>query len=133
MPLIWPVLTPEERAGADQPYASSAFSHLAGVFSALMTIAALAGMLLLRISTGRSPRRAPAENGASLHSGRARRAAWHDADPDYEPPLAPSDNTGTWPRAPEHAVEDTVPELLRQLQWRTQQHQLYDAVPSPAR
>ncbi len=132
MPLIWPVLTPDELAAADQPAASSAFSHLAGVFAAVMAMAALIGMVLLRISTRRRPRRFPAENRADAHSGAGQRAPWHQALADNESSLMP-DAAAEWQGAPDYEDEGTVPELLRQLQWQRRQYDLNGALLSPGR
>jgi hypothetical protein len=133
MPLVWPILTPEELAAADQPK-ESAFAHLAGVFAAVMGIAALIGILLLRISTGRRPRRPAVAHAASLHSSaRTHRPASHEMSRENESPLAPSAHSSSWPGAPEDEDEYPVPELLAQLRRQTHRHYLDDAMLAPAR
>lgn len=132
MPLVWPILTPEELAAADQP-TGSAFANLAGVFAAVMGMAALIGILLLRISTGRRPRRSTVAHAANPHSSaRSHRPASHEMSVENESPLAPSAHS-SWSGAPEDEVEYAVPELLQQLRRQAHRHYLDDAMLAPAR
>ncbi len=135
MPLVWPILTPDELAAADQPTTGSAFAHLAGLFAAVMAIAALIGTLLLRITTGRRPRRSAAAQEPSLDwSTRAHRAPPHETFVETESPLAPTAaHDHTWPATPDDELEDTVPQLLTQLQRRAYQDELNDLMLAPAR
>ena len=133
MPLVWPILTPEELAAADQP-TGSAFAHLAGVFAAVMGMAALIGILLLGISTGRRPRRSTVAHAASLHSSaRSHRPASHEMSVGNESPLAPIAHSTSWSGSPEDEVEYAVPELLQQLRRQAHRHYLDDAMLAPAR
>jgi hypothetical protein len=133
MPLVWPILTPEELAAADQP-TRSAFAHLAGLFAAVMGLAALIGILLLRISTGRRPGRSTVAHAASLHSSaRSHPPAAREISAENESPLAPSAQGGGWSGAPEDEVEYAVPELLAQLRRQAHRHYLDDAMLAPAR
>jgi hypothetical protein len=133
MPLVWPILTPEELAAANQPK-ESAFAHLAGMFAAVMGSAALIGTLLLRISTGRRPRRSAVAHGSKLHwSAQTHQPAAHEMLAESEIPLAPSAHGSSWPGAPEDEVEYARPELLAQLRSRAHRHYLDDAMLAPAR
>jgi len=133
MPLVWPILTPEELAAADQPK-ESAFAHLAGVFAAVMGSAALIGILLLRISAGRRPRRSAVAHGSKLHwSAQTHQPASHEMLVESETPLAPSAHSISWPGAPEDEVEYAAPELQQQLRRRAHRHYLDDAMLAPAR
>jgi hypothetical protein len=132
MPLVWPVLTPAERAATDQP-SGSGFAHMAGLFAAFMGAAALIGMVLLRISTRRATRRSGLEHEPSLQADRrARRALSYKTAAQSEYPLAPSAHDATWQTAPDDEAGHTVPEILRQLHWRTHGYELDDAMLAPA-
>jgi hypothetical protein len=133
MPLVWPVLTAEEAATADESTGSS-FLHLLAVFAAGLGGAALIGSLILRIFARRGSRRTVvaqepdwSENAPPV-SPRSH-AMFADAAPGLEASEEPVD----WSAEPERDLEETVPHLLQQLRRQSYQHQLRELALAPAR
>jgi uncharacterized protein (DUF58 family) len=61
MPLIWPILTPAERAQAEAaPQPSTPFWQLAAAFAAVLALAALIAHTLLRLTVARKSMRVSA-------------------------------------------------------------------------
>jgi hypothetical protein len=133
MPLVWPVLTAEEVATAEESTGSS-FLHLLAVFAAGLGGAALIVSLILRIFARRSSRRTLvaqepdwSENALPV-SPRS-----HAMFADVAPGLEPSEEAADWSAEPERDLEETVPHLLQQLQQQSYQHQLHELALAPAR
>jgi hypothetical protein len=133
MPLVWPVLTAEEAATADESTGSS-FLHLLAVFAAGLGGAALIGSLILRIFARRSSRRTlvaqePDWSASAPPVSPRSHAMFSDAAPGLEP----SEEAADWSAEPERDLEETVPELLQQLRRQSYQHQLRELALAPAR